>query len=266
MKLKPRDQELKSIIRYKQNSVCKPMYYTPNLWIHVQRVTWLAQWISKQLWVSERIRDRVTRVAMFHDDSEIVAWDIATPVKQNWSPEEKSEYEAICSNAIPILVENYWDELWDDYEEILKEMESSQSEWIFDETSLIHAIIEYADKLDALMEVTHELYSWNDSFLKNLWETYGFNVNWFEYVLNRVKRRRSKIEKLLEKDISDIWYFNIIQQDNLDLKAIVSTWEKFTRFNIKKTTGNEIYDIWKNLHFYDWRDEKISVLYSENIT
>ena len=65
---------------------------------------------------------RVLRVANFHDDSEIIAWDVITPVKDNWSAEEKLEYENLCENAIPILVNQYGEELGSDYEEILKEM------------------------------------------------------------------------------------------------------------------------------------------------
>ena len=266
MILKAREQELKSITRYKQNTVCKPMYYTPNLWIHVQRVTWLTESICKQLNISPEITERVIRVAMFHDDSEIIAWDVATPVKQNWSSEEKSAYEKKCENAIPVLVDNYWNKLWDDYGNILIEVENYSYIWGEETTDLIHAILEYADKLDALMEVTHELYSGSNSFLNHMGKKFGFDLNCFQYVINRVDRRKKKIENILWRQIQNIWYFNIQQQANLDLEKIVQDWDLHTQESCKKLTWNELYDLWKQLHFNSKDSQYIQYLYNQNIT
>lgn len=242
------------------------MYYTPDLFIHVQRVTWIAEALCKQLHISDELTTKIIRRAMFHDDSEIIAWDIATPVKQNWSEKEENDYERKCANAIPILVSNYWDILWSDYEDILREMEDFESEWTYNELSLIHAIIEYADKLDALMEVSHEFYSGSNSFLNNMKEVFGFDITCFEYVLKRVQRRKKKIEATLWKIINDIWFFNLEQQRNLELEKIVQWWSMHTSSSIEWNTWNDMYDLWKELHFNYGSKEHVSYLYTQNIT
>lgn len=257
---------MQDILRYKQNTVCKPMYYTPDLWIHVQRVAWFTQEICRQLGLSKEITQKALRRAMFHDDSEIIAGDIATPVKQNWTDREKQEYEERCKNAIPILVSNYWPILGEDYEAVLREMEDSQTEWIYDENSIIHAILEYADKLDALMEVIHELYSGSNSFLNNLWDTFGFDMNWFEYVINRVQRRRAKIEELLQKEIPQEWVFCILELVKLDIDSIVVSWKTHTKDSILVDSWITIYEIWKKLHINSWDSWLISQLYTQRIS
>lgn len=265
MILKTRDTELKLIIRYTQNTVCKPMYYTPNLWIHVQRVVWLSEEICNQLELDKELSHKIIKRAMFHDDTEIIAWDIATPVKQNWSQKEKEFYEQKCMNAIPILIDNYQDTLDSDYWNILKEMESSW-EWESNDYAFIHAIIEYADKLDALMEVTHELYSWSKSFLNHLWDTYGFNVNWFEYVLARVNRRKKKIEETLWRNITDSWLFNLWQQNKYNPLNFTVGSGFHTLDSITQWKENELYDIWINLHLKKWTPEHKKHLYIQNIS
>lgn len=265
MLLKSRTEELKSITRYSQNTVCKPMFYTPNLWIHINRVTWLAEELSIQLWLSPEITKKVVRRAMFHDDSEIIAWDIATPVKQNWSQEEKEDYEKKCANAIPILVQSYGNELWNDYQAILKEMECWHQK-LWEDFTLIHAIIEYVDKLDALMEVCHELYSWSSSFLKNLKDTYNFDINWFNYVLQRVLRRRNNLEKLLWKILPQKWVLNMKELEELNTESVVKNWNSHTEKLILESSWVEVYDIWKQLHINKGEIEQQKKLYIQNIT
>jgi 5'-deoxynucleotidase YfbR-like HD superfamily hydrolase len=266
MILQSRDEELKLVIRYKQNSACKPMYYTPDLFIHIQRVTWMAEGICNQLELWQEITQKVTRRAMFHDDCEIIAWDIATPVKQNWTIREKKIYERKCSQAIPILDENYWNILWDDYASILQEMETFHIEWSSDEDILIHAIIEYADKLDAYMETFHELYSWSAWFLSNMNSEFNFDKTCWEYITDRVIKRRKQIKKALWKKIPQIWYFNTYQITQLDINEIVSIWEKHTHDSVLQNSEVEIYELWKQLHFNTKNNEYISYLYTQNIT
>jgi len=140
MQLKSRKEELQSIIRYKQNPVCKPMYYTTNVWIHVERVTMIAREICKKLKLDEDLSQQIIRLAMFHDDAEIIAGDYATPEKQSWSEKRKLEYETECKNAIPLLVARYEKEIWNDYEPILRMVECKNYD-------LQWSILEYADKL-----------------------------------------------------------------------------------------------------------------------
>lgn len=261
-----RNEELKKVIRYKENKICKPMLYTPDLWVHVNRVTWITKHICEHLNLDEDVTKKTTRRAMFHDDSEIVAWDIISAVKQNWNQEQKDDYAEKCKNAIPLLVNAYGEELWNDYGEILHEMESPQIEYFSNSDHISHAIVEYADKMDAFMEVTHELYSWSDGFLRNLKASYNFDTDWFNYVLTRVKRRKQKLEKLLWYTLTQEWFFALQQQENLNMTNIVSRWKAHTQDSVRKTSDNILYDTWKHLHF-DNSDEKfISPLYTQSIS
>ena len=261
LQLRSRDEELKSIIRYKQNPVCKPMFYTPNVWIHVERVTWLTISLSKQLWFSEELSTKIMRRAMFHDDSEIIAWDYATPEKQSWSREKKEQYDEKCKNAIPLLVEAYQKELGNDYKDILIEME-----WKHDEESIIHAIIEYADKLDAFMETFHELYSWSVGFLSNMKDHFHKDMTCWKYILDRVIRRRQKLEELIWDSMTHTWLLNTIELEDLNISKIVHAWEIHSLESVQQKTWFEIYDIWKQLHFKNGTNEHISYLYIQNKT
>jgi 5'-deoxynucleotidase YfbR-like HD superfamily hydrolase len=241
------------------------MFYTPNLWIHVQRVALISSYICKQLSLDTEITARIARMALFHDDTEIIAWDIISAEKQNWSEIEKAEYKAKCENAIPILVDAYSPNLWTDYEEILIEMERYQWKWT-DEFRLSHAIIEYSDKLDALMEISHELYSWSPSFLNNLKEAYGFDITNSLYALHKVVKRKWDLEKVLWHNLAQEWLFALEQQLHLNHEDIVIHGHKHNRDSIQKSTTNIIYDIWRQLHFDTKNEQIISQLYTRNIT
>jgi len=236
-KLRERDIELKSIIRYKQNPVCKPMFYTPNLWIHVERVTWITQQLCKSLKLDTSLSQTIIRKAMFHDDSEIIAWDFATPEKRSWSEERKREYEQECLQAIPILTARYGQELWDDYEHILREEENKEQS-----DSLEHAIIEYADKLDALMETFHELYSGNSAFLNSMYPVFWRDMTCWEYIKSRVVKRRNKLEAMLGSSIEEKWLFATWELCKCDIKNIVISGVAHSKTSIAQNSGFEIYD------------------------
>ncbi len=203
---------------------------------------------------------------MFHDDSEIVVWDYVSPQKDWWSKEEKEAYQHACENATNTLVDNYASELWSDYGEILQEMESHQNEDSYDETSFIHALVEYTDKLDALMEIAHELHSGSSGFLNNLKEEFGIDKVCLKYVIDRVDKRRNKLSQFPNYKILSEWVFNIEQIHELDIHKIVENWSKHTPESVKKKSWIEIYDLWKELHFQNWTLEHIEYLYTEHVT
>jgi len=265
LQLKSREEELKSIIRYKQNPVCKPMFYTPNVWIHIERVTWFAQYLWEKLELNISLRTKIIRTAMFHDDSEIIAWDYATPEKKSWSEKRKKEYEEECRNAIPILVKHYWDAIWKDYENILIAEESKELVTKTKEETIIHIIIEYVDKLDALMETLHELYAWNPSFLNNMNKVFSRDMTCWEYILQRVERRHVKLQELWYIKNNDT-IFNISQLQNIDIQSIVQQWKNHTQDSVQQKSWIEIYDIWKQLHFDNGTSEHTAYLYTQNIT
>lgn len=265
MLLKSREEELKSIIRYTQNPVCKPMFYTPNLWIHIQRVTWLAQELCKQLWYNNELSQKIIRRAMFHDDSEIIAGDIATPVKMNWSQKQIDAYALQCKNAIPILVKAYGKEIGDDYEKILSEEEKNKKGSITKEQEFIHIFIEYVDKLDALMEVLHELSSWSSWFLSNMKKVFWKDITCWEYIISRVQSRYDSLQSFLN-DEKNTGLLNLNQIINLNINKISQSWVSHSKHSVQDNTWIEVYDIWKKLHFSHGTQEHQKYLYIQNIT
>jgi len=261
MQLQSRKIELTSIIRYKQNPVCKPMMYTTNVWIHVERVIWISENICKSLSLSEELTQKIIRRAMFHDDTEIITWDYATPEKQSWSKEKIEKYEQECENAIPLLVGAYERELWSDYEKILYEVEGVQ-QW----DSLVHSIIEYADKLDALMETFHELSSGSTGFLSSMKKHFGKDMTCWEYIITRVQKRYSKLQEIYWKPFPNTWILNLEQIRMIDIQKVVSNWRNHTIDSVEQRTGIELYDTWKDLHFINGTPEHIKYLYTQNIT
>ena len=179
MKLLPRKEELKKVFRYKW-SPCNPMYYRPNLLIHSRRVSWMAWEIATFLMeMTWKVIDveLIKEMAKFHDDAEIITWDYLAMDKESFTIEKQSEYENDSIRAIEILYDNYSNiSNKCDYKELLLSIETKK--WIE------FQIVDFADKLDAHMEISHELFAGNEMFsiiLSDWW----LNVAPFDYTKNK---------------------------------------------------------------------------------
>jgi len=149
-KLLSREQELRNEYRYGFFSC--PIYYKANLWIHTARISWITREIATFL---HSLRpgmfdiEKTVALSIVHDDTEIIVWDIVSPVKMAFTPEQKKEYEDKCAGAIDTLYETYWKDFIDyDYKELLLMEEA----W----DSIEYSIMKYADKLEAHFSLTFE--------------------------------------------------------------------------------------------------------------
>lgn len=259
MILESRENELKKIFRY-QWSPCNPMYYRPNLWIHTKRVEWISKEIALWLWLSDSQIHRIQKLARYHDDAEIIAGDVLSMNKENFSPEEKKAYEKSCDDAINILIKNYSWELWPEYEIYLNELEQSQTDNQYNWETLEKAIVMYADKLDAHMEVSHEIYAWNKMFtipLSDFW----LDVNPYDYTRNKINALKTDIISRFPKPIQ-VKSIDLLQLDTiLDVYSTAEKWMKHTVDSLKKETWNILYDAWIQLHFSYGNTEAQEYLY-----
>ena len=216
IELLSRDEELKKIYRYVW-SPCEPMFYRPNLYIHSNRVEWLAFEIAKTLIsISPKIREKIDldfirELAKFHDDAELITWDFISLDKESFSDEKRKEYEENCQNAISILYENYWNIYSKfNYKELLEIHETK--EW------LAFKIVDFADKLDAHLEVCHELFAWNRGFFIKL-EKWGLNVDVFDYTKNKLKKILPQILAELSLENEKLDFKNTLNLKQSQLKS-----------------------------------------------
>jgi 5'-deoxynucleotidase YfbR-like HD superfamily hydrolase len=105
-----RNTELKSILRYGTRDEWYPVFYRPDLLIHTTRVFWITREICKYLKENSTANfqeDIALDMARVHDDSELLAGDIISVRKAEFSEKEKQQYEQKCLAAIEQLSENY---------------------------------------------------------------------------------------------------------------------------------------------------------------
>lgn len=241
MKLLPREEELKKVFRYVW-SPCDPMFYRPELLIHSNRVEWIATRIAKTLngFENKVNVDLVKELARFHDDTEIITWDYLAMDKEKFSKEKQSDYENDSQRAINILCENYKNISNNfDYRNILQILE--EKEW------LEFFIVDFADKLDAHLEICHELFAWNKAFTIIL-EKWNLDVDPFDYTKNKLK-------KILPKIISNFeWNFDLKNtfldlEWDFDANYCLDKVRTHTLETLKKPTLYHLYDLWVDLHF-----------------
>lgn len=253
MKLLPRIEELSNVFRYEW-SPCTPMFYRPNLLIHSRRVEWLAweisQFLIENIWAELDI-ELIKQMARFHDDAEIITWDYLSMDKESFSNEKQNEYENDSIKAIDILHDNYGNisEQFD-YKQMLLDLEAKK--W------LEYLIVNFADKLDAHLEVSHELFAWNKMFaiiLSNWW----LEVWPFDYTKNKLFKIQKEIINHYWKDIDfngsfldlDSHFDDKLCLDNSRIHTISMLWEN---------TWYNLYDNWIELHFNNWNDHDINYL------
>lgn len=256
MNLLSREEELKKVFRYKW-SPCNPMYYRPNLLIHSRRVEWIATEISNFLAKNTDKKidlDLVREMARFHDDAEIITWDYLAMDKEAFSIERLSEYENDCENAISILYDNYKHLSKNfDYKDILLKIENK--DWIE------FLIVDFADKLDSHLEISHELFAWNDMFsiiLSKWW----LDVWPFDYTKNKVKKIHVNILDYFWNDLDLTDTFLDLTSYFTDLECLNNS-RKHSYSMLWENTWYHLYDKWLELHFKYWTEEDINYLVNQ---
>ncbi len=96
--------------------------------------------------------DKTAAVAMFHEASEIITGDLATPIKY-YNPEIKTAYKALENVACRRLIDMLPDELHNIYKQ-----------YMLCEDEEINRIVKWADKLCAYFKCVEELNLGNTEF------------------------------------------------------------------------------------------------------
>lgn len=252
-KLLSRQKELENIFRYEWS---KPiwMHHRPNLFIHSKRVEWLSLEISNFLIkkTSKKLDiDLIREMARFHDDIEIIIWDYLAMDKEKFSEEEKLSYKNKSLDAINILYDNFWNisEKFN-YKEILLNVENK--EWIES------FIVDFADKLDAHLEISHELFAWNKNFIAKL-SHWWLDIWPFDYTINKILKIRENILNYFWNDFDLNWSFLDLSSNFDDIKIFENS-KNHNLQNLQLDSWYHLYDNWIKLHFKYWNIEDINYL------
>lgn len=100
--------------------------------------------------------ERVATLALFHDASEVITGDLATPIK-NFNPKIKTAYSEIEIVAKQKLFDMLPDELKLDYEPVFFRQMDDEAHW---------SLIKAADKICAYLKCLEELKVGNEEFAK----------------------------------------------------------------------------------------------------
>ena len=253
--LQSREQELKNVWRYLgSGSGWETMFYRPNLAIHTTRVNWITREITAFLeTIDPSIFDRwlANELAIFHDDSEILTWDFLSMEKEKMSLEEKQKHEENCLRAIDALAKSYEDVSRYDYKKLL--LLDHYKQWVE------YAIVNYADKLDAHMEIYHELLAGNPITVKKL-SQWNVDLYPYEYTRNKIVSLLGKLSNIFWKELSGTHPLLMTSQI-MDHLEIFTGSKLHTSESIQEKSWYTLYDSWKELHFKYWNDWQKEYLY-----
>ena len=237
-----RNIELEKVIRYGTRDEWKPMFYRPNLRIHTQRVFWMTREITSFLsTINNNIfsKDITDELALFHDDVEIMTWDIISLEKEAFSEQEKIEYEKSTLSAIDFLAKSYKDLSKYNYKKLLLlDVERKSIEYL---------IVSYADKLDAHMEICHEIFAGNSLCISSL-SRFWNNTFPYDYTRNKILKIQKQLSDIFKTPLHDSLLLFMTSQI-LDFRKVCALWLPHTSETIKENTWYILYDTWKNLHF-----------------
>lgn len=253
--LLPRKEELKKVFRYVW-SPCDPMFYRPNLYIHSNRVEWIANEIAILLnnFENKVNVELVKELARFHDDTEIITGDFLSMDKENFSKIQQNDYENDSQRAINILYDNYKNisEKFD-YKDILQILE--KKEW------LEFNIVDFADKLDAHLEISHELFAWNKAFAIKLTK-WNLDLQAFKYTKNKLFQIKDKILSSFDTEIDLKNTFLDLSWD-FDTNFCLNKERKHSLETLKIPTLYHLYDLWINLHFKEENKKFLNFLFNK---
>lgn len=100
--------------------------------------------------------ERVATLALFHDASEVITGDLATPIK-NFNPKIKTAYSEIEIVAKQKLFDMLPEELKPDYESLFFALAGDENHW---------QLVKAADKICAYLKCLEELKAGNEEFSK----------------------------------------------------------------------------------------------------
>lgn len=231
------------------------MYYRTNVSIHVQRMKVIAKEIAEILqkeWISIDIEHLLNLVEV-HDDEEIITGDLVSPKKSAFTQAEKEAFEEKCNKAQIEIIKEFWNLFEGElYEKLVKEEKEGSSLYFF--------ILKYIDKLEANMEVCHEIFAGNQEFLELKNITLGIDVSsfgysyenawiWLNKLISFLKISREQLEKydifnLGNPIIPENIKGNLHTEESLQKDTPYAPYNARKRYLLKGLSGKEKEKLW----------------------
>jgi 5'-deoxynucleotidase len=147
-----------------------PMIHNSDLLQHATRVNSLAMTLTSYLIQAHGLKIdglRVSRMALHHDDAEVITGDIPSDLKASLTPEEVTALKEAEQKAIEHLSERYMPEKYRDL--YIRDYEEMAAK-----TSIEAQIVDIADKWDGFCEVITDIRCGNDTpEINSVMENYG---------------------------------------------------------------------------------------------
>ncbi|MBA3723832.1 MAG: HD domain-containing protein [Candidatus Levybacteria bacterium] len=182
---KRRIKDLESVLRFDQ---AERVIHRNNLHTHMLRVSYLSYDLAQRLHERYDLHVdpiRAQRLAVYHDDPEVITGDIPTPIKYAMKPHERlalrtAEAEAVRKLATRYFGVNPWNRKRQQYLEYQKDMTKKESPEA--------RVVNIADKIEGLCETIHEIRCGNETFdlilnnYRNFFDSFITNEPLFDFV------------------------------------------------------------------------------------
>lgn len=169
-----RKQDLERVLRFDQ---AEKVIHRNNLHTHMLRVGALSADLAQHLLTNYDLDIdpiKTKRLALYHDDPEVITGDIPTPIKYSMKPHERIKLRQAEEDAVKALATRYFG---------LNPLSRKRRQYLKDqrlmtEKACIEArVVNIADKMEGLCETIHELRCGNKTFEEILNNYRSFFVN-----------------------------------------------------------------------------------------
>lgn len=156
-----RIQDLEQVLRFDQ---AERVIHRNNLHTHMLRVSYLSYELALHLQTNYALRvnpARSQRLALYHDDPEVITGDIPTPIKYSMQPHERMQLRKAEEEAVRALATRYFG---------LNPLSKKRRQYLEDQRDMTKKestearIVNIADKMEGLCETIHEIRCGNDTF------------------------------------------------------------------------------------------------------
>lgn len=156
-----RIHDLEQVLRFEQ---AEKVIHRNNLHTHMSRVSYFSHDLAlhlKQTYNLPLDQSKTQRLAMYHDDPEVITGDIPTPIKYSMKPAERQKLRKAEEEAIKALATRYFG---------INPLNRKRRQYLqdqFDMTkkeTLEARIVNIADKIEGLCETIHEIRCGNTTF------------------------------------------------------------------------------------------------------
>jgi 5'-deoxynucleotidase YfbR-like HD superfamily hydrolase len=156
-----RIRDLERVLRFDQ---AERVIHRNNLHTHMLRVSYLSKDLATHLQTMYDLKVdplKTQRLALYHDDPEVITGDIPTPIKYGMKPHERLKLRKAEAEAVRSLATRYFG---------INPLNRKRRQYLADQhdmtqkQSIEARIVNIADKIEGLCETLHEIRCGNETF------------------------------------------------------------------------------------------------------